>query len=64
MGSLNKDKIYFRIRISVEGTMVFKNIIKPHVLPIFRYKLDDDPVTTDPKGEGLKQFSPIRRPLS
>lgn len=53
IGTLNKDKIYFRIRLTVESTKVFKQLINPYVLPIFRYKLDDDPVTTDPKGEGL-----------
>lgn len=52
-GSLNKDKIYFRIRIAVNSMIRFKILIKPYLLPIFKYKLDDDPVTTDPKGKGL-----------
>jgi len=39
-GSLNKDKIYYRIRISTESTKVLKEIIRPYILPIFKYKLE------------------------
>ena len=53
IGNLNKDKTYFRIRIAVESTKILKEIIRPYVHEIFNYKLDNDPVTTDPKGEGL-----------
>jgi len=38
-GTLNKDKIYHRIRISVESTRRFRKIIETHLLPEFRYKL-------------------------
>ena len=51
IGKLNKDKYYFRIRITTESTQSLKNIIRPHVLPLFSYKLGDDPVTTDSKEE-------------
>jgi len=37
--SLNKDKIYYRLRIAVESMQRFKSIIRPYVLPQFRYKL-------------------------
>ncbi|MCA1607729.1 MAG: hypothetical protein LC775_20200 [Acidobacteria bacterium] len=38
-GSLNRDKSYYRIRISVDGTKRFVRLIEPHVLHSFRYKL-------------------------
>jgi len=39
LSSLNKDKIYYRIRISVDSTPKFKRIISSFILPIFAYKL-------------------------
>jgi len=47
----NRDKQYFRLRITTESTRKLARIIRPYILPCFRYKLMDDPVTTDPKGE-------------
>ena len=38
-GSLNRDKSYHRIRLSVDGTARFAAIISPHLLPELRYKL-------------------------
>jgi len=38
-GTLNRDKTYHRIRISVEGTIRLAELIHPHVLPELRYKL-------------------------
>ena len=52
--SLNKDKTYYRIRINTDSSKRFKQMIGPLVLSTMRYKLDDDPVTTDPKGEILQ----------
>ena len=40
IGRLNKDKKYFRIRITTESTVRFKEIIKPYVLKLFNYKLE------------------------
>lgn len=37
--TLNKDKIYHRIRIKTSSTPSFKKIIQPFVLPMFYYKL-------------------------
>lgn len=37
--TLNKDKIYQRIRISVSSISRFKQMVWPYVLPDFRYKL-------------------------
>ena len=37
--TLNKDKIYFRIRIRTSSTPKFKKIIQSFVLPMFYYKL-------------------------
>lgn len=51
--ALNRDKQYFRLRITTESTKRLAEIIRPHLLSCFRYKLTDDPVTTDPKGEVL-----------
>ena len=51
--TLNRDKKYWRIWINTESTKKMLQIIKPYILPCFRYKLGYDPVTTDPKGEAL-----------
>ena len=40
IGSLNKDKKYFRIRINTESTKHFKEIVKPYIIKLFNYKLD------------------------
>ena len=39
VGTLNRDKCYHRIRLSVESTSRFVELISPHLLPMFRYKL-------------------------
>lgn len=49
--SLNRDKQYFRIRIRTESASKFRKIVAPYLLPCFRYKIDNDPVTTDSKEE-------------
>jgi len=36
---LNRDRQYFRLRITTESTRIFENIIRPYVLPCCRYKL-------------------------
>ncbi len=51
--TLNRDKKYSRIRITTASTRVLENMIKDFVIPCMQYKLHDDPVTTDPKGEAL-----------
>lgn len=51
VGKLNRDKQYFRIRITTESTKLLVRIIRSFVLPMFNYKLGDDPVTTDSKEE-------------
>jgi LAGLIDADG DNA endonuclease family len=38
-GALNRDKSYYRIRVSVEGTARLRRLIEPHLLPQFKYKL-------------------------
>jgi recombination protein RecA len=38
-GTLNRDKTYYRIRLSVDATSRFAELIKPHLLPMFLYKL-------------------------
>lgn len=38
-GSLNRDKEYFRIRLSVESSERFRKIVRPHILSLFDYKL-------------------------
>ena len=38
-GTLNRDKAYHRIRISVDGTTRLAQVIRPHLLPSFEYKL-------------------------
>jgi hypothetical protein len=46
-GTLNRDKCYHRIRLSVVGTARFAEVVSPHVVPEFKYKLRFDPVTTE-----------------
>lgn len=38
-GTLNKDKIYFRLRVCTASTKPFKNIIAPYIHPFFTYKM-------------------------
>jgi hypothetical protein len=38
-GSLNRDKTYYRIYVSVEGTKRLATIVDEHMLPELRYKL-------------------------
>jgi hypothetical protein len=38
-GTLNRDKTYHRIRISVDGTKRLATIIEPYLLSELRYKL-------------------------
>lgn len=49
--NLNRDKQYFRIRLTTEGSSILVKLVKQYVVDFYRYKLGDDPVTTDPKGE-------------
>ena len=37
--TLNRDKTYYRIRISVVGTKRFAELVEPYLLPELRYKL-------------------------
>ncbi len=36
---INRDKSYYRLRITVESTAVFRKAIRPHLLPYFQYKM-------------------------
>jgi recombination protein RecA len=38
-GTLNRDKSYFRLRLSVAATVRFRELVEPLLLPEFRYKL-------------------------
>ncbi len=40
-GKLNRDKHYYRIRIQVESVSRFAQVIGPHLLPAFYYKLPE-----------------------
>ncbi len=51
--ALNRDKHYFRIRISTESTKYMQCLIEPYILGCFKYKLTYDPVTTESKDEIL-----------
>lgn len=44
--ALNRDKDYFRLRISISNTKRLMQIIRPYVIPRFQYKLVNDPVET------------------
>ena len=62
VSSLNRDKEYFRIRVSTESTKVLRELVRPYVIPYFKYKLGNDPVTTDPKGKALREISHCNTP--
>lgn len=53
--AVNRDKSYFRTRISTESTKRMEQIIGSYLLPCFRYKLVHDPVTTESKDESPLQ---------
>jgi len=38
-GALNRDKSYYRVRLSVEGTRKLARLVEPYLLPELRYKL-------------------------
>ena len=37
--SLNKDKIYYRLRVAVDSVQILKSLIEKYTLPLFEYKL-------------------------
>jgi hypothetical protein len=37
--ALNRDKAYYRVRLTVDGTRRFAGLVEPHLLPELRYKL-------------------------
>lgn len=49
--TLNRDKQYWRLRVSTESTKILVALIRPYILRCFAYKLINDPVTTDSKDE-------------
>jgi len=53
ISKLNRDKQYYRLRIDGESSIKMKKIIEPHILPSLKYKLINDPVTTELKNEIL-----------
>lgn len=56
--ALNRDKKYFRIRISTESSKMMQSIIEPYIVPCMKYKLINDPVTTESKDEILVNKTP------
>ena len=36
---MNKDKHYYRLRLAVGSVSLFKEIVRPHILPEFEYKI-------------------------
>jgi len=36
---LNKDKSYYRLRVTVESAAIFRKIVEEYILPSFKYKL-------------------------
>ncbi len=51
--ALNRDKQYFRIRFTTESSKSLHKLIEPHVVECMRYKLANDPVTTESKDKIL-----------
>jgi len=51
--ALNRDKQYFRIRFTTESSKSLRKLIEPYVIECMKYKLANDPVTTESKDEIL-----------
>lgn len=51
--ALNRDKHYFRIRFSTESSKSLQKLVEPYVIECMKYKLTNDPVTTESKDEIL-----------
>lgn len=51
--ALNRDKQYFRLRITTESTKKLALVTREYIISCFQYKLMFDPVTTDSKDEAL-----------
>lgn len=47
--AVNRDKTYFRLRIKVGSMDKFRQLVWPHIIPQFFYKLPLGPVSTDPE---------------
>jgi hypothetical protein len=56
--ALNRDKKYFRIRFTTDSSKSLRKLIEPHVVGCMKYKLSDDPVTTESKDKILVVNSP------
>jgi hypothetical protein len=53
ISTLNRDKKYFRLRIATNSSIYMRKIVEPYIVTDLRYKLTDDPVTTELKNEIL-----------
>jgi hypothetical protein len=51
--AINRDKQYFRLRMSIKSTGLMTEIIGSYLLPCVRHKLVHDPVTTESKDESF-----------
>ena len=45
--NLNRDKIYWRLRLRVASRVLFKKLVMPHIIPSMYYKLGYNPVETE-----------------
>ena len=45
--NLNRDKIYWRLRLRVASRVLFKKLVTPHIIPSMYYKLGYNPVETE-----------------
>ena len=52
MATLNKDKMYYRIRFRASCIEDLKSMIYNNIIPSMRYKLGYNPVETCPYGAG------------
>jgi hypothetical protein len=55
--TLNRDKKYFRLRVDMVSSTLMSRIIDPYVIQSMKYKLTNDPVTTESKDEILTVIS-------
>ena len=62
--TINKDKIYYRLRFLKESVKKLNELISDHIIPSMRYKLSYDPVETWPAmGQSSPEYGELTRQL-
>ena len=60
--SLNRDKIYWRVRIKSDSIEKFFDLVRPYIIPSMEYKLSYNPVETYSEMNGVSRKSDTNMP--